>query len=314
MLRKKPEKQADDELTLRLRAAARHKRPWSWSSFLVLIAILLVPVGVIVWTLLPRSEPPQITVTAFDQIALPNAQLTLRARIEALEGTSTKPDLDGYELLFDAGDQAKTVAVGKATTDAAGEATLAWQPPAGATLAVFTAQYPGDKRRGRSASQGKIHIVDPGAAVLIVDMAALTNATPAQWRSENVLKIRAAAGAGAALKAAQDRNYRIVYLAASADSGPLYAKMRGWIESQWAAAERLPPGPVLAALGQSTPGDVVADLKTRIGGPLVAVAGNAQTVRALPRFGARLFILGGDAGADATSIESWRELDGQLAK
>ena len=268
MLRKKPQKKLDDELTLRLRAAVRKRRPWTWRAILITLAVILVPIGVLVWTLRPRPAPPAVTVTAFDQVALPKEQVTLRARLETTEAQTNKPDLGGFELLFETGDLAKTAALGKATTNESGEASLTWQPPAGAGLALLTVRYPGDKTRPASVSQGKIFTFDPGAALLVVDIAALAPATLDKWRSENVLRIAAQAGAGTALKAAHDRQYQVVYLATAADSARLYAKMRGWIDNQWAGAEPFPAGPVLATLGGTTV-QTVRELKTRFGGPLI---------------------------------------------
>src|SRR5207247_1014481 len=135
---------------------------------------------------------------------------------------------------------------------------------------------------------------DPGAALLVVHIAALAPATLDKWRSENVLRIAAQAGAGTALKAAHDRQYQIVYLATAADSARLYAKMRGWIDNQWAGAEPFPAGPVLATLGGTTV-QTVRELKTRFGGPLVVVAGNSESAKALRDVGGRLIVIGGDA-------------------
>jgi hypothetical protein len=314
MLRKKPEKKPDDDLTLRLRAAVRKKRPWSWKAVLIVLAVILVPVGILIWTLRPRPEPPAVTVTAFDQIALPKEQVTLRARLEPTDSQTGKIDLAGYELFFEKSDLAKTTALGKAATDDGGEASLAWQSPAGAGLVLFAVRYPGDKARRASASQGKIFTLDRGAALLVVDIAALSPATLEKWRSENVLRIGAQAGAGTALKAAHDRKYQIVYLATAADGPRLYAKMRGWVENQWAGTEPFPAGPVLGTMANSA-ADVLRELKTRFGGPLLVVAGSSQAAKSLRDAGGRLLVIGPDAvEPPAIRLDSWPDLGAHLAK
>src|SRR5262249_33780724 len=277
------------------------------------VAVILVPVGLFVWTIWPTPEPPALSVMAFDALALPKEEVKLRAVLEPTTPQKRRVDLKDYELSFETGNLAKTTALGQVKTDANGEVSLSWQPPGGAAVTRFTVRYPGDKTGGASAAGGRIFTFEQDSALLVVEVAALSPESVENWRKKKVLDIAATAGAGAALTAARLQKYQVVYLSTDADSGELYGKMRGWVERQWGAADAFPPGPVLAPMPGSTLAEMIAALKTRFRGPLAVVAGRGETADALRDAGARIFRLGGDAAAaPAVRLPSWAELPKQL--
>src|SRR5262249_12473454 len=313
MRRKKAEKQPDDQVTLQLRAAARKKRPWTWRGILIAAAVILVPIGLFVWTIWPTPEPPALSVMAFDVLALPKEKVKLRAVLEPSTPQTRRVDLKDYELSFETGNLAKTTSLGQVKTDANGGASLSWQPPAGAAVTRLTVRYPGDKTRRASASGGRIFTLEADSALLVVEVAALSPESVENWRKKKVLDIAATAGAGPALTAARLQKYQVVYLASDADSGELYGKMRGWVERQWGAADAFPPGPVLAPAPGSTIAEMIAALKTRFRGPLAVVAGRGETADALREAGVRIFRLGGNAVAPPIiRLASWAALPQQL--
>ena len=86
MLKKPESKQPEDEVTRKLREAARKRRPMTWQGLLILLLLILVPAGVFIWWVLhPRPDPPRLDVVAFDQLGLAGEEIELRAILEPLE-------------------------------------------------------------------------------------------------------------------------------------------------------------------------------------------------------------------------------------
>jgi hypothetical protein len=127
------------------------------------------------------------------------------------------------------------------------------------------------------------------------------------------------AAAASALKAAREKHYQIVYLAAGAGSPMVARKMRGWVEQ---GERRLPDGPVLGQLsdgGERSPAahwaDVFAGLKQRFKGIVVGVAKDPGLAQALREGGTTTFLVGiADAPPGVTRVSSWADLPAQLPK
>src|SRR5689334_2473311 len=82
MVDREPPKPPDDELSHQLREAIRRKRPWTWQGAVILLLLLAVPVGLILWMVFPRSEPPALAVVAFDELATSLEEVHVRAAVE----------------------------------------------------------------------------------------------------------------------------------------------------------------------------------------------------------------------------------------
>src|SRR5262245_47377572 len=127
MLRKQP-KHPDDEMTAWLRASLAQQRPRPVKAALIGLGLLVVLGAALVWWFYPRAELPPPLVTAFDQMALPGEAVTLRARLEPADADADSPHLQGLDLFFETGLLGEIQVIGRAATDAHGEASVAWQP------------------------------------------------------------------------------------------------------------------------------------------------------------------------------------------
>jgi len=285
MLHKKKPSKPDDELTARLRAAARKRRPWSTAGIGVLLALLLLPVGLLVWWIYPRPELPPLEIVAFDQLGLPGTEVTLRARLEPIQMPDEPLNLSGFTLTFE--DEllplqpARERRQIKVTSDRNGAAGAAWSP-ADKAVSPYVVRQIGDRLRPGKFDRGQVFSWPAATALLLVDVQdTLAQVDADAWRKRNVLDIAAVAGAGKALQEARKQKYEIVYLATDADSALVYRKVRGWVANQKAARESFPAGPVLgrpsfdqeAAQAREA---VLRSLHEQFAGPMVAVVGTSE--------------------------------------
>jgi hypothetical protein len=319
MLRKEPKqpKPPDDELTARLRASLAQKRSRPYKAILIGVTLLIAVGTVLAWWFYPGPEPPPSVVIAFDQVALPGEPVKLRARLAPSDPDGPAPRLDGWELTFETGLLGEIRVLGQATTDATGEATLFWQPPPEGMPTTITVRFPGDRRRKESSSQARVFTFRRDAAVLLVDVAALAKADVETWRTRNILEIPPTPGAAAALTAARRKGFHPIYLAQTVDAGRLYGQARGWVHSQLAGKDPLPPGPTLGRGSASDPagllGDLLDDMKQTFSGPVVAVTADSKTAEAFQKARFTTLLLSDRKGAPpGIRLASWSDLDKRL--
>ena len=321
MLRKEQPRQPDDELTLKLRAAARKRRPLTIRGVLMALMFLLVPAGLFVWWVYPRPEPGRLEIVAFDQLALPEAQVTLRASLATVEPQVPQVRLDGYPVFFeDAAPQAGKEKQSVKAISQDGAAAAAWRLPPDQPVVEFLARYPGDKRR-RPASDGAHIFMRPVATpLLVVDVRhTLTTVGDAGWRKMNILDIPAVAEAGKALEEAQKKmKHQVVYLATHAEDPLAYRKARGWVEDRISSQDPFPAGPVLTrgSFSQEESAarqEILRHLKERFSGPITAVVGQGEAAAVSLAVGVHTILIGdGEAPAEVIRLATWAEVANHL--
>lgn len=307
MLHKNSQPPPEDEWTGLLRASVRRKRPWTWLSLTITLLVLAIPVGLIVWWIFPTPGPPALKLTAFDALSQPAEKVNLRARLET-EDPATEADLSKHELQFETGPLGKSQILGKATTTKTGDAEISWSTPN--ALTAFTVRFPGDKHRRGASAEARLYCWPAETQLLVVDVAALTNANAQTWRDVNIWEITPVPLAAKSLQMAQAHNFRIVYLVEEID-GSSYFKMAAWVKEP-GTRHGFPAGPVLGG----KPGAVqeaIQDVPGRFAGPHGGVTARADLAEKMHLAGLPVLFLGAQAPrADITAVPSWDDVPGKL--
>jgi hypothetical protein len=318
MLHKNKPSKPDDELTARLRTAARKRQPWTLARTMVVLAFILIPAGLFGWWVYPRAAEPPVELVAFDQLGVPGSDITIHARLEPLLQPEEPLSLRRYEITFDEelppAQAARERQLVKVFSAANGEASTGWMIPADRQVSAYVARQLGDRLHAGKNDRGQVFSCPAATPLLLVDVQhTLADAPEDAWRTRNVLDIAAVDGAGNALQEAHKRKYQIVYLATDPDRALLYRKVRGWIMNQQSARKPFPPGPVLGRPSfDQEPSQarhaVLRGLKERFTGPIVAVVGSSEAAAAIAAVGLEMIVIG-DAGAPVgvTRVKSWPE-------
>jgi len=321
----KPKKSSlpDDELTMRLRAAARKKRPWTWLGLVITFVIVAVPLGLFAWWVWPRPVPPPLIVLTFDALGLPGEELVLRARLEPKEEDAAGAILEGWDIVFEEvpprpGGPARSE---KTTSDANGEATVSWSFRGKEPVADYIVRYLGDRKRKGGEDRGRVYLRAVDTALVLVDVdSALATASEDQWRKKKIGEIAPLAGAGDALRAARDKGSQVVYLALTPERAWLYRKMRSWVESKVAGQDAFPAGPVLGRSSYDQDAaaarhSLLGAIKTSFRGPLRVVTSADEMVAAAQAQGIKTILLGKEAvPAGVTAAKSWADAAKHLGK
>jgi hypothetical protein len=295
----------DEEITAKLRSAARRRRPWTVGSALLTILVLGVPPALLAWWFWPRAHPPAMIVIGFDHVMQTGKSAMLRAATEPAEPSDNR--WGGLDLFFEeiSAAGAGTGETMKVRTDENGMAAFKWQPKAAATITEIEVRYLDERIKPVRFDVARCRIFSwpTQSRVLVVDVQpTLKQAT--DW--PQVAK---------ALADAQKEGWHVVYLATSAAEPTLYRKLRDWMmEKMGSDADPLPSGPVLARekllKGEpevSARKNVLATIKNEFAGPVLYLAAEG---------GLKLFSVGKDGGfaGDPLPVLDWDKLVKTLPK
>jgi hypothetical protein len=261
---KKP-RPPDDELTRKLREAARKRPPLSLVGLLIVLIFCGGPVLFFVWRILPRPTPPPIALVAFDEVAA-DGKATLQAQV--IDEASKRPLVNhaGLELIFAEMSSGKPTKHTTVRADNQGRASVPWTIADKSAPIQFLVRYPGTEHSRAVNALGRVYSWPKASALLLVEVAALSSATPDEWSKKNVLlDVHPLPDAGPCLRELR-KERRIVYLAGAAGDPWRYQRMRSWLEIH-IKKDIFPEGPVLAATEQGTAERLFADFK----GPFATV-------------------------------------------
>jgi hypothetical protein len=256
----------DDELSEKLRQAARRRRPWSWGSFFLTLIVFGVPLGVLAWRVWPRTHPPEMMVIAVDQVAVPGSAFNIRAAIEPVERSEKR--WGGLDLFFEEvlpnGNQAGDVV--KVVTDKYGIGLTVWKLKAPVPDAEIEVRYLDDTVRPPLFDRGRCRVFtySVGTRLLVADIDP-TLRKAGDWPA--VAK---------ALSEARNAGWQLAYLAVGAGTPRAYGELREWVVQKLLADEEpLPAGPVLPRIkwfGSESDSvarkQLLAALKDKIRGPV----------------------------------------------
>jgi hypothetical protein len=305
-----------EALLLLAKSGRRGGRRQSLAGILITVGVVLAITCGLVWWFRPRVVLPELLLAAYDQIALPGEKTAIRAQIEPHRQPPAGLDLAGCDLYFQ--EQRTARLLGKVATDAFGIAALESAFEAANPPGQVVVRYRGDAtgHRGSEARQ-QVFVWAPDSLLLLVDADhGLAEGNEASLWSKNNLDIRPQDGALQALQAAAAQHYRVAYLSASADRPSRYNKLRAWLDRGWVpAAERFPPGPLLALAGTAHNKDgkafrerIVADLKSRFSKKIHALTQDSECARDLDRGGLQTALLGKDVpAAGVKGFRDWTE-------
>jgi len=325
MLKKPDPKKPEDEITQKLRAAARKRRPMTWQGLLVLLTLILVPAGLLTWLVLHRRpDPPRLDVVAFDQLGLAGQEVKLGAFLEPLDIEPAKVDLSGYQVFFEQNVLPGAAKAGNTKeTDSLreGMASVSWSFPEGGKNA-FVVRIPGDKQRRGAMDRGQVFLWPKDTPLLLVDVqSTLSSAKADDWKKKNPLEIKPVAEAAKALQTARQKKFQVVYLALAADRPLAYRKVRGWVENQVHGKNPFPAGPVLGRTSYVADGEsaahleILRGLKESFSGPLAAVVGEREAAAVCRGIGVETILFGvDDAPVDVLRVKSWSEVPARLPK
>ncbi len=310
----------DDPLSQQLRESLRRQRPCTLGNLTCLVLLLLAPLGLFVWLMAPSPEQPRLGIVAADVLALPAEEVHLRAYLETvadLEFTRRQ----GHEVYFE--EVTAPFAEGarrppeRTSSDADGTATATWRFPAEATQGEFLVRYVDRQRRRNADDRARVFFRPPETPLLLVDVQTTLSPVPAQtWATAHVLEIPIRPDAAAALKKIQATKYQVVYLAGEADRPRRYRLVRAWLDHHFVSQPSLPLGPVLGpqtfpreAEAAAARQQILAELRQRFTGPIVAVVGTTESATICQALGLRTLWLGpGAAPAGVLKVASWLDI------
>src|SRR5260370_39695636 len=221
MLKKPEPKKPEDEVTQKLRAGARKRRPLAWKGVLLVVALLLVPAGLWLWWIYPKPEPPRLDVAAFDQLGLAGQDIDLRAHLEPLDVDPGTVNLAGFSLFFEENlVPGKSGKVRETTSERGGLAAVSGRFPDGQQKNSFVVRLPGDKHRRWAIDRAQVFLFPKETPLLLVDVPILSSASAGDWQTKNPLDIKPLAEAAKALQIARKKKFQAVYLALAAEPPP----------------------------------------------------------------------------------------------
>ena len=321
---KKPSEKVE-ALAKQLQDKLRRERP-RWVRWVPLLAVVLFgSLGILAWVLYPAPEPPALTLTALDTMAVEGEPALVRAYLGPENAEAAAGSLAGLQILFSvpkAGAREEPV-LRKALTDDQGQAVATLDAGApGKTKFEASFVSPGKKQKGQHDGAA-LHVLAKEAALLLVDVEeTLADIDPKMWSKTNSLNIGLRAGAAEALQAVHAKDkWAIVYLAVANAPAKEYRRPRGWIGLKSTAGAALPDGPVLGRLryDAGTVNDarkaLLAELRARFTGPMTAVVRTSEAAEQCAALGIRAIAMGGgDFPAPVTPIKTWSDLPAALGK
>ncbi len=320
MLKKPEPKKPEDEVTQKLRAGARKRRPLTWKGLLLLVALLLVPAGLWLWWIYPKPEPPRLDVAAFDQLGLAGQDIDLRAHLEPLDVDPGTVNLAGFSLFFEENlVPGKSGKVRETTSERGGLAAVSCRFPDGQQKNSFVVRLPGDKQRRGAIDRAQVFLLPKETPLLLVDVPILSSASAGDWQTKNPLDIKPLAEAAKALQIARKKKFQVVYLALAAERPLAYRKMRGWVENLVNGKNPFPAGPVLGrkaydgADGESARQELLRSMKETFPGALIALVGQGEAAAVCRGIGVDTILIGAaDAPKDVVRVKTWAEAPEKL--
>jgi hypothetical protein len=326
MKAKQESDQPKDELSQRLQDALRQRRPRPLRIVVVVVGLALAMLGFLAWWLYPRPAPPRLGVIAFDQVGVAGENVTLAGGLELAPGETRTAPLQNLELVFEdgklawkPGEQAKQTVV-KTAVD--GYASCLWKFPADFTQGDFIVRRIGTLESPGTEDRGRVVLWPRESRLVLVQIEqTLTPARDSNWENDDLLDIRAAAGAAETLAALEAAKYHVTYLALDADRPLFYQKMRRWVTIRTRAGPvRFPAGPVLARFPLKQDAkpwqQTAAVLKEKYAGPHLAIAGTIDAAQQLHAAGFTVYFLGQGQNLPQgiERLEGWAELRRIIAK
>ncbi|MCI0457745.1 MAG: hypothetical protein L0Z62_12305, partial [Gemmataceae bacterium] len=303
-----------ERLASQLRDSLRRRRLPRLMTFLILVLLIGAPVALLLWLIRSGPEEPPVRVTAFDQLTLPGEAFVCRAQLSPADPARPEVRLEGRELSFEL---TTLTSVGKperakSTTAADGKASVEWKGVPSRSDVIVRHSVPG--QRGEAQDRARVFAWPRATKVLLVDVAALTEAGAELWEQEKVASVPPAAGAAEALQQAQKAKYAIAYLAVGAERSAVYQQVRNWVERQAVALNGpLPDGPVLGLLsganpatGSEAPRQILAVLK-RFAGPHTVLVGRPEEGEAYREAGLKVLTV-------APGGQAWAKVVNQLPR
>lgn len=271
----------DDELTARLREAARRRRPGALVRWTLGLVIVGVPILAFFLFFEPSGPAGPVHALTFDVLVPEAEEAELVAHVFSSAHEATPPRLRGRTILFEstvAGPDAGVRRVA-ASTNADGMARTRCRPTK--RMDEFIVRLP----EGRITDHARVFCLSRTTALALVDVeTTLTAAALEAWHKENVLDIPTSGDAGPALRSLGDKDWTIIYLAAASGDVYLHRKIRGWMENRF--AEGYPVGPVLGRIGYAKESSLAAEypqvlsrLRKTFTGPMHLIAGDSERAK-----------------------------------
>jgi len=284
-------------------------------SLVTLLTIFVVLAGLGSLALIyfwPRGSLPKLVLAAFDQVALPEEEVTLAAQLEPIEELPSDGDLSACALFFQ--ELSSGGLVGKVATSPEGRAALKARFPASTEIVVRFAGE-GDRRRGVESNKARVFVWPAQSSLVVVDaVSALADIEATKFETTSNLDIPSRAGAAAVLRTLAAKR-RIVYLAPETTRALSYNKLSAWLERAVVPHEKLPEGPLLVSADEEPAiFATAANLKTRFRGAVIGITGARDHARQFREAGLKTYFLGQskELPDGVTAASSWKELTRQL--
>jgi hypothetical protein len=294
----------DDPVKVQLKRAIR-RGPRRRARLIIALVLLALVAGMLAFLFWPRTPVPPLLVVAFDEVAIGQPQVTLRAATEPADGGDVR--WGGRELFFEEVRGLPPGASGttkKVTSDANGLGQIAWQFSGASPSNEMEVRYLDERQRPpwSDRDHSRVFFWPADARILAVDVALLLKPGKDGDREAAVK----------ALAAAAEKGWRIAYLAVDADRPLAYRKLRATLRQAGGAEPgHAVEGPVLARrsfYNGASPGlarmEILADLKRSARGPVLCV---------IEEQGLKLWTVGpGNTLAGGLPVADWNALAAAL--
>jgi hypothetical protein len=293
----------DDELTDKLRQAARRKRPWTMGRLLLPLIVFGVPAAVLAWWVWPRAHPPEMMVIGSDQVTLPGKSFKVWAAAEPVQPSDKL--WGGFDLFLeevppngsDAGD------VLPLRTDMHGIGQTEWKLKVPAPIAEIDVRYLDNSMRPPVFDRGRCRVFTWPAStrLLLIDI------------EPTLRKASDGPVVAKALAEAQKSGWQIAYLAVSAGAPRTYRELREWALRQTLLEEDpLPDGPVLSRPAWFGSESAAAASKQVLAALKAAYAGEILYITADAGLKLHTVAKGGDFTSDPIAVQDWTKLPDAL--
>jgi hypothetical protein len=286
---------------------------------LLIICVVLVGIGslglIYFW---PKGSLPKLVLAAFDQVALPEEEVTLAAQLEPIEELPSDQDLSGCALFFQ--ELSSGGLLGTVTTSPAGQAALRARFPASTEIVV---RFPGEgeRRRGVESNKARVFVWPAQSSLIVVDaVSALADIDATKFETTSNLDIPSRAGAAAVLRTLAAKR-RVVYLAPGMARALSYNKLSAWLERAAVPRDKLPDGPLLVSAGVEPAANrfafaTASNLKNRFRDTVIGITASPDHARQFREAGLKTYFLGEskELADGVVAAGSWKELTKQLER